>query len=53
MPPNSAFALSDLEREACWLKTSGRPYSQVAPLVAEVEKRQEIIFKSIRDLIAL
>ena len=50
---NSAFALSDLEREACWLKTSGRPYSQVAPLVAEVEKRQEIIFKSIRDLIAL
>lgn len=50
---NSAFALSDLEREACWLKTSGRPYSQVAPLVAEVEKRQEIIFKSIRGLIAL
>ncbi len=50
---NSAFALSDLEREACWLKTSGRPHSQIAPLVTEVEKRQEIVFKSIRDLVAL
>lgn len=40
-----------VEKELTWIKTSNRPYSEVAPIVEELDRRLANILQSAKDLI--
>ena len=42
---------ADIDRKINWYKSSDRPYSEIAPLIEELEKRQQTILEAAGDLI--
>lgn len=44
---------TELEQEANWLKTTSRPYQEVAEQIQEIKNREAAIFQSVTDLITL
>lgn len=49
----SITALTDLEREEQWVKTTNRPYMVIEGIVAEIEHRKEVVFEGVQTLITL
>ncbi|MBR1481411.1 MAG: TerB family tellurite resistance protein [Ruminococcus sp.] len=45
-------ALNEVENERKWLETSERPYREIAPIIAELDKRIAFIAESAKNLIA-
>ena len=50
---SSILALMDLEKELSWIKTTDRPYLTIDAMVNELANRKNVIFESVKDLIAL
>ena len=50
---NSILTLLDLEKELKWIKTTDRPYLTIEAMVNEIADRKNVIFESVKDLIAL
>lgn len=50
---SSILTLMDLERELNWIKTTDRPYLTIETMVNELADRKNVIFESVKDLIAL
>ena len=50
---NSILTLMDLEKELQWIKTTDRPYLTIEMMVNEIADRKNVIFESVKDLIAL
>ena len=50
---SSILTLMDLERELNWIKTTDRPYLIIENMVNELADRKNVIFESVKDLIAL
>lgn len=50
---NSILTLMDLEKELNWIKTTDRPYLVIENMVNEIADRKNVIFESVKDLIAL
>lgn len=50
---NSILTLLDLEKELEWIKTTDRPYLTIEAMVNEIADRKNVIFESVKDLIAL
>ena len=50
---SSILTLMDLEKELQWIKTTDRPYLTIEAMVNEIEDRKNVIFESVKDLIAL
>ena len=50
---SSILTLLDLEREMSWIKTTDRPYLTIENMVNEIVDRKNVIFESVKDLIAL
>ncbi len=50
---SSILTLIDLERELKWIKSTDRPYLTVETMVNEIADRKNVIFESVKDLIAL
>ena len=50
---SSILTLMDLERELNWIKTTNRPYLTIENMVNELADRKNVIFESVKDLIAL
>lgn len=50
---NSILTLMDLEGELQWIKTTDRPYLTIEMMVNEIADRRNVIFESVKDLIAL
>ena len=50
---HSFLTLMDLEKELSWIKTTDRPYLTIEGMVNEIADRKNVIFESIKDLIAL
>ena len=50
---SSILTLMDLERELNWIKTTDRPYLTIENMVNELADRKNVIFESVKDLIAL
>ncbi len=50
---NSILTLMDLEKELAWIKTTDRPYMTIETMVNEIADRKNVIFESVKDLIAL
>ena len=45
--------LLDIEKEISWIKTTNRPYLTIEAMVNELADRKNVIFESVKDLIAL
>lgn len=50
---NSILTLLDLEKELQWIKTTDRPYLTIEAMVNEIADRKNVIFESVKELIAL
>ena len=50
---SSLLTLMDLEKELAWIKTTDRPYLTIESMVNEITNRKNVIFESVKDLIAL
>ncbi len=50
---SSIETLMDLEDELTWIKTTDRPYLTIEAMVNEIADRKNVIFSSVKDLIAL
>lgn len=50
---SSLLTLMDIEKELSWIKTTDRPYLQIEAVVNELADRKNVIFDSVKDLIAL
>ena len=50
---SSILTLMDLEKELQWIKTTDRPYLTIEAMVNEIADRKNVIFESVKDLIAL
>ena len=50
---SSILTLMDLERELNWIKTTDRPYLTIENMVNELADRKNVIFESVKQLIAL
>ena len=50
---NSILTLMDMEKELAWIKTTDRPYLTIETMVNEIADRKNVIFESVKDLIAL
>lgn len=50
---SSLLTLMDIEKELTWIKTTDRPYLQIEAIVNELADRKNVIFESVKDLIAL
>ena len=50
---NSILTLMDLEKEKEWIKTTTRQYVEIQNVIDEINVRQEVIIKSVKDLISL
>lgn len=50
---SSMYTLVDLEKELKWIKTTNRPYLTIEAMVNEIADRKNVIFESVKDLIAL
>lgn len=50
---SSLLTLMDIEKELAWIKTTDRPYLQIEAIVNELADRKNVIFESVKDLIAL
>ena len=50
---SSLLTLMDIEKEISWIKTTDRPYLQIEAIVNELADRKNVIFESVKDLIAL
>ncbi len=50
---SSILTLMDLENELNWIKTTDRPYLTIETMVNEIQDRKNVIFESVKDLIAL
>ena len=50
---NSILTLLDLEKELQWIKTTDRPYLTIEAMVNEIADRKNVIFESVKDLLAL
>ncbi len=50
---SSILTLIDLERELNWIKTADRPYLTIENMANELADRKNVIFESVKDLIAL
>ena len=50
---NSILTLMDLEKEKEWIKTTNRQYVEIQNVIDEINVRQEVIIKSVKDLISL
>lgn len=50
---SSILTLMDLEKELAWIKTTDRPYLKIESMVNEIQDRKNVIFESVKDLIAL
>lgn len=49
----AVLTLHEIEDEIEWLKVSDKSYSEIAPLIDELEVRRGVVFASAHDLIAL
>lgn len=49
---NSIKGIQDIDREIAWLKTTNQPYWKKESTLKELEERQEVIYNSIRELMA-
>ena len=50
---SSILTLMDIEKEQQWIKTTDRPYLTIEAIVNELADRKNVIFESVKDLIAL
>ena len=50
---SSILTLLDIEKELSWIKTTNRPYLTIEAMVNELMDRKNVIFESVKDLIAL
>ena len=50
---SSILTLMDLEKELQWIKTTDRPYLKIEMEVNEIADRKNVIFESVKELIAL
>lgn len=50
---NSIKALTALEREEKWLRTTNKPYGEIEKQINELQDRKNIINNSVKELIAL
>lgn len=50
---SSIQTLMDLEKELAWIKTTDRPYLKIEAMVNEIVDRKNVVFESVKDLIAL
>ena len=50
---SSILTLMDMEKELAWIKTTDRPYLTIETMVNEIADRKNVIFESVKDLIAL
>lgn len=50
---SSILTLMDMEKELAWIKTTDRPYTTIETMVNEITKRKDVIFESVKNLIAL
>ena len=50
---NSYLTVNDLERELEWIKSTNRPYLTIDAQVKEIERREQVIYESIKALILL
>lgn len=50
---SSMQTLMALEKELAWVKTTDKPYLKIEAMVNEITDRKNVIFDSVKDLIAL
>ena len=50
---SSILTLMDIEKELAWIKTTSKPYLVIEAMVNELADRKNVIFESVKDLIAL
>lgn len=50
---SSILTLMDMEKELAWIKTTDKPYLTIEAMVNEIADRKNVIFESIKDLIAI
>lgn len=50
---SSILTLMDIEKELTWIKTTNKPYLTIEAMVNELADRKNVIFESVKDLIAL
>ena len=50
---SSMLTMLDIEKEIAWIKTTDRPYLTIEARVNELEKRKNVVFDSVKDLITL
>lgn len=50
---SSILTLMDMEKELAWIKTTDKPYLTIEAMVNEIADRKNVIFESVKDLIAL
>lgn len=50
---SSILTLMDVEKELEWIKTTDKPYLTIEKTVNELADRKNVIFESVKDLIAL
>ena len=50
---SSILTLMDVEKELEWIKTTNKPYLTIEKTVKELADRKNVIFESVKDLIAL
>lgn len=50
---SSMLTMLDIEKELAWIKTTDRPYLIIEARVNELEKRKNVVFDSVKDLITL
>ena len=50
---SSIMTLMDIENELSWIKTTNKPYLTIEAMVNELVDRRNVIFESVKDLIAL
>ena len=50
---SSMYTLIDMEKELKWIKTTNRPYLTIEAMINEIANRKNVIFESVKDLIAL
>ncbi len=50
---SSILTLMDIEKEIDWIKTTDKPYLTIEAMVNELIDRRNVIFESVKDLIAL
>lgn len=50
---SSILTLMELEKEIAWIKSTDRPYMTIEAMLNEIADRKNVIFESVKDLIAL